>query len=462
MLLLAACSQEPLRPGRTTGEVDAGRGVDAGGGVDAGPGVDSGVDAGTAGGLALLVLNPHDPARAEAGRALLEANWPGTPVLPKAALRNLWAVWGTGSVDEATLWRQIERRYGLTRRTGEPWPVGLTDTGGPSLSFNCLLCHASRGTEPGQVWVGVGNARLNLERLYDDLLALNDLAAQLGLGSLPVPYDLQGVSGGPGAVDGVGLGMRFAGTIDDLGQTFGYQQASAWWTMRYKEQLYTDGSGRVDNWRTMMSTLFSFGLSQPQIMAYDDEFSDLRHYLLSLEPPVWPYDAPDASEVAAGRELFNTTCADCHGRYGEGAPFPGMITDSVSVGTDPVREAGMDATQVGIINASWYGAPAPWVESAGYLAPPLIGVWATAPYLHNGSVPDLVGLLHSAQRPERWRYADDLAYDPSRGGWAYETAGSGAEMYDTSRRSLSNRGHNYGDALSDSQRAALLAYLKTL
>ena len=163
-----------------------------------------------------------------------------------------------------------------------------------------------------------------------------------------------------------------------------------------------------------------------------------------------------------GRALFEATCADCHGRYGEGAPFPGVIIDAAEVGTDPVREAGMDATQVGIINGSWYGAPAPWVDTAGYLAPALVGVWATAPYLHNGSVPDLVGLLDSAQRPERWRYADDLAYDPSRGGWAYETSGPSAELYDTNQRGLSRRGHTYGDALSASDRAALLAYLKTL
>lgn len=431
--------------------------------LDGGPGGDAGqVDAGGPAAAPLAVLNPHDPARAARGADLLATRWPGAPVLPKVALQNLWAVWGTGPVDEATRWREIERRYGLTRRSGEAWPVGLVDTGGPSLSFDCLLCHASRGAEPGQVWVGVGNARLNLERLYEDLLALNAVAGQLGIGSLPVPYDLEGVSGAPGAVDGVGLGMRFAGTIDDLGETFGHQQAPAWWTMRYKEKLYTDGSGRVDNHRTMMSTLFSFGLTQPQIMGYDADFEDLRHYLLSLEPPPWPYPAPAAEDVEAGFAVFTRACARCHGTYGEGARFPGTITPTAEVGTDPVREGGMDSTQVGIINASWYGQPARWVESDGYLAPPLVGVWATAPYLHNGSVPDLASLLDSSTRPAVWRYADDLAYDPARVGWAYETSGDPASLYDTTKRGLSNAGHTYGDDLSAADRAALLAYLVTL
>src|SRR3954466_7506420 len=34
-----------------------------------------------------------------------------------------------------------------------------------------------------------------------------------------------------------------------------------------------------------------------------------------------------------------------------------------------------------------------------YVAPPLAGVWATAPYLHNGSVPTLWHLMHPAERP---------------------------------------------------------------
>ena len=75
----------------------------------------------------------------------------------------------------------------------------------------------------------------------------------------------------------------------------------------------------------------------------------------------------------------------------------------------------------------------------GYAAPPLYGVWATAPYLHNGSVPDVWSLLDSSERPATWRriskqpradqagqvvmgYETDFerGYDPQRMGWRYE------------------------------------------
>ncbi len=74
----------------------------------------------------------------------------------------------------------------------------------------------------------------------------------------------------------------------------------------------------------------------------------------------------------------------------------------------------------------------------GYAAPPLYGIWATAPYLHNGSVPSVEALLHSSSRPDIWRrvskpapagqnnvvmgFDHDLqrAYDQRAMGWKYD------------------------------------------
>ena len=39
----------------------------------------------------------------------------------------------------------------------------------------------------------------------------------------------------------------------------------------------------------------------------------------------------------------------------------------------------------------------------GYQAPPLYGVWATAPYFHNGSVPTIEEVLNSSERPQIWQ-----------------------------------------------------------
>ena len=42
----------------------------------------------------------------------------------------------------------------------------------------------------------------------------------------------------------------------------------------------------------------------------------------------------------------------------------------------------------------------------GYTAPPLDGIWATGPFLHNGSVPNLALVLDSTRRPTYWRRVD--------------------------------------------------------
>ena len=100
----------------------------------------------------------------------------------------------------------------------------------------------------------------------------------------------------------------------------------------------------------------------------------------------------------------------------------------------------------------------------GYVAPPLDGVWATAPYLHNGSIPDLVSLLDPTDRPTVWtRSFSSSAYDYDRVGWPWVEGEAGEPgAYDTTALSYSNQGHDFGGALDDTERAAVLEYLKTL
>jgi hypothetical protein len=38
----------------------------------------------------------------------------------------------------------------------------------------------------------------------------------------------------------------------------------------------------------------------------------------------------------------------------------------------------------------------------GYIAPPLVGIWASAPYFHNGSVPTLWQVLDPDSRADIW------------------------------------------------------------
>ena len=91
----------------------------------------------------------------------------------------------------------------------------------------------------------------------------------------------------------------------------------------------------------------------------------------------------------------------------------------------------------------------------------LRGIWATAPYLHNGSVPTLWDLLQpEANRPRTWNVGN-RELDPVNVGFV-TTPGPGTFLFDTSIDGNRNTGHVYGTTLSDDDRRALIEYLKTL
>jgi len=99
-----------------------------------------------------------------------------------------------------------------------------------------------------------------------------------------------------------------------------------------------------------------------------------------------------------------------------------------------------------------------------YKARPLEGIWATAPYLHNGSVPTLYDLLQPpAKRPATFRLGT-RAFDPAKVGYDTDPAAAGNSFtFDTSQAGNSNKGHAYGVGnLTETQRLELLEYLKSL
>ncbi len=106
-----------------------------------------------------------------------------------------------------------------------------------------------------------------------------------------------------------------------------------------------------------------------------------------------------------------------------------------------------------------------------YKARPLNGIWAVAPYLHNGSVPNLDLLLsEQKERPAKF-YLGTRTYDPVKVGYDYSALKGGYE-FDVTLPGNSNAGHEFtndkskkgvlGPALSAEDRAALIEYLKTL
>lgn len=101
-----------------------------------------------------------------------------------------------------------------------------------------------------------------------------------------------------------------------------------------------------------------------------------------------------------------------------------------------------------------------------YKARPLDGIWATAPYLHNGSVPNLYQLLLPAAQRDKTFYVGSREFDTVNVGFAFKNSDPGTSPFDTSLPGNSNAGHDgpaYGlDKLSDEQRWQLVEYLKTL
>ncbi|WP_044561794.1 di-heme-cytochrome C peroxidase [Azospirillum sp. B4] len=105
-------------------------------------------------------------------------------------------------------------------------------------------------------------------------------------------------------------------------------------------------------------------------------------------------------------------------------------------------------------------------DQRSYKARPLTGIWATAPYLHNGSVPSLAQLLTPAEDRVPTFHVGNREFDPVDVG--YSTAEDGSHPtyeFDTrlpGNKNAGHTGHAYGTELSADQKKALIEYLKTL
>ncbi len=245
-----------------------------------------------------------------------------------------------------------------------------------------------------------------------------------------------------------------------------------WWRMSKKHAMFYHGGGRGDHapWMMTASTLCTDTVEEAKQI--DSYFPDVQAFIYSLKAPKYPYDI-DRKLAEKGQPLFEQNCSGCHGTYGDNPTYPNLIVALEEVGTDP--ELAISATRkedrfIKWFNGSFYGRRATAAPAPGYYAPPLDGIWATAPYLHNGSVPTIAALLNSAVRPELWaRTFDSTDYDQRALGWRFtepksvpEGREARARVYDTRRFGYSNQGHTFGDELSPAERDAIIEYLKTL
>jgi mono/diheme cytochrome c family protein len=254
-----------------------------------------------------------------------------------------------------------------------------------------------------------------------------------------------------------------------------------------------------------------------------------------LKSPKWPGDILppiDQKLAAQGAELYKTHCQECHRPPVTNEAFydfnnkdwwtKNLIGEAIlkvenipisHIGTDPAQAADManrtvaTPASLGIRETSFalalgavvektvnyiYDQKKPPMNAAerqtangnmknelrkdlAYKVRPLNGVWATPPYLHNGSVPTVEALLGPPEdRPKKF-YLGNREYDPVNLGYKFDKITNGFE-FDTSIRGNWNTGHEFrkeyskdkeikgviGPALSPADRKALIEYLKTL
>ncbi len=233
-------------------------------------------------------------------------------------------------------------------------------------------------------------------------------------------------------------------------------------------QLHWDGNNDKVEERNL-SAAFGTGALPPIID--HAAVGRIEDWLLTFAPPPYPYPI-NAPLAAQGEPLYQRYCADCHGNSGRdftGARV-GFVTPIEAIGTDRHR---LDnyvydlAVNQGTLYAGTPYRFSHFRKTYGYANMPLDGIWLRAPYLHNGSVPNLRALLQRAgERPLAFYRGNDV-YDPAQVGFKAdipEENGRKFFYFDTSIPGNGNRGHEgpaYGTDLSDGDKTALLEYLKT-
>jgi mono/diheme cytochrome c family protein len=405
------------------------------------------------------------------------------PVWSARTYDDLWKLWGVTD-KPANFAEALRKRYGLhpAPYDNDGLPMGLhyaKGLFGKGIINDCLLCHA--GVVTGQTVIGAGNASLDVQGLFEDLTKLERLPIKF-------PFDF---SFGRGTIDpvtpsGFLMSLRDADLNLQKEVPLDYtdnisSDPPAWWLLKRKATRNWTGGVRTPSLRVDMVNLLSPLNSAAHIKKHESTFADIHAFVMSLDAPKYPFPI-DSAVAARGEVLFNEHCARCHGTYGAGGKYPNKIVPLETIGTDRRLADALTAKNMAHFNQSWFGQEkAPdgtfyHVEmTPGYQAPPLDGIWATAPYFHNGSVPTLMHVLNSKTRPRFFTRSYGTGvndYDAERVGWKITVLDAAPaadvpgferrKIHDATQPGRSNAGHTFGDRFTDDERRAVIEYLKTL
>ena len=240
----------------------------------------------------------------------------------------------------------------------------------------------------------------------------------------------------------------------------------------------------------------ALGLGARNTPFFNRRIPELIDWLREVKPPAYPLTV-DAEKAKRGAAVFASQCASCHatGRNDRESRL-GTVIPIEEVGTDRERldawrkkgaaqKANEKVASMGIKRT-------PMIETDGYIAVQLDGLWLRGPYLHNGSVPTVRDLLEPAdRRPQVFcrgydvidgeglgfiadRRADPRCEEPGPpakpspwdrrlpdGTWD-EWPQPRVWKYYVSERGNGNGGHEYGTRLSPAEKDELVEFLKTL
>jgi hypothetical protein len=259
---------------------------------------------------------------------------------------------------------------------------------------------------------------------------------------------------------------------------------AVWWNVKYKNKWLLDGSVVAGNpiFTNILWNEIGRGTDLDELSGWleknDRVVRDLTAAVFSSQPPEFLDFFPEShfviERVQRGQKLFNENCAHCHGQYIKGyerADVSGMSprelfstikvnyhtsTPVVNVGTDPLRAQGMEALAVPLNNLDISKKNGIVVKvQNGYVPPPLVGIWARWPYLHNNSVPSLCALLvPSALRPVAWHAGEarsgETDFDIECNGYPLgektprQWKKNRSAYFDSRRKGLGNQGHDEG------------------
>jgi len=195
-----------------------------------------------------------------------------------------------------------------------------------------------------------------------------------------------------------------------------------------------------------------------------------------LPPAPYPFEV-DMAKAAHGAAIYQSVCSKCHDHN--------LFVDVSVLRVDANRAKGLNSpARLGLIkglkaacgditdtrcNIADDEVLRDRSDRPGYQAPNLAGIWARAPYLHNGSIPTLFHLLVPRQRPEAF-IRGDIRFDRTKVGFLSEIDRAQGKTVDTRWPGFNNRGHEETGVFfggidferEDSARESLLEYLKTL